>query len=188
MLIFLAMLDDPDDKDRFARLYNEYKGLAFWIANQILKDEYLAEVAVQEAFVRIAKNFSNISLDEAAAPRQTKSFVTVVVERAAIDIYRARKKQMNCEVLSEKIDDTMFALDEYGEESLLGESVLFQAVRQLPKQYGEIMLLHYVHDLSNQEIARLLDMKEATVRSNLSRGVSKLRALLLEDESGQWQF
>ena len=55
--IFLSLIDSDEDKAKFSNLYEQYKNLMFYIARDILKDEHLAEDAVQEAFIRIAKNF-----------------------------------------------------------------------------------------------------------------------------------
>ena len=183
MLIFLAILEHPEDEESFTRLYHYYKGLAFWTANQILQDEHLAEDAVQEAFIRIAKNFSKISPKDSIECNRTKNFISIVVERAAIDVYRKRKRQLGREVLLERLDDTMFVLEDRGFEDNQEESEVFQAIRSLPKRYGEVMLLHYVHELNSREIARLLGMKEGTVRSNLSRGIAKLKKALLHNDA-----
>jgi RNA polymerase sigma-70 factor, ECF subfamily len=52
------------------------------------------------------------------------------------------------------------------------------AIRKLPVEFREIILLREYEDLSYQEIANVLDCPLGTVMSRLARGRSKLRTLL----------
>lgn len=61
MLIYLQVIDAPEDRDQFITLYETYRGLMFYVANQILQNEQDAEDAVHDAFFcpwrNISKNF-----------------------------------------------------------------------------------------------------------------------------------
>lgn len=59
-------------------------------------------------------------------------------------------------------------------------SFVWEAVRALPVKYREVVHLFYHEGYTTAEIARILQMKEATVRSNLSRGREQLKAVLKE--------
>lgn len=48
-------------------------------------------------------------------------------------------------------------------------------LRLLPIKYQEVIALRYFEGKNNKEIAEILDLKEGTVKSILSRGVRKLR-------------
>lgn len=56
MIIYLQMLETPEEKSKFEQLYLEYKGLMFHVAYEILHNEQDAEDAVHQAFVKIAEN------------------------------------------------------------------------------------------------------------------------------------
>ena len=58
--LFLALIDDEQDQVRFEEAYHKYKVLMHFIAKEILHDDHRAEDAVQEAFIRIAKNFHKV--------------------------------------------------------------------------------------------------------------------------------
>lgn len=74
--------------------------------------------------------------------------------------------------------------DELSEELVAQEredlSFVWEAVKALPVKDREVIHLFYQEGLSTKEIARLLQRKEATIRSDLARGRSKLKALLKE--------
>ena len=39
MIMYMSLIDNEDDKIKFEDIYNKYKKMMFWIANQILNDE-----------------------------------------------------------------------------------------------------------------------------------------------------
>ena len=50
------MIESPEDKMKFERLYHKYRDLMYNIAYSFLKDEHDAEDAVHQAFVSIIEN------------------------------------------------------------------------------------------------------------------------------------
>ena len=70
-------------------------------------------------------------------------------------------------------------------ESLAAEqredlSFVWEAVKDLPVKYREVIHLFYYEGLSTAEIAAILEQKESTVHSHLMRGREKLRTILKE--------
>lgn len=59
-------------------------------------------------------------------------------------------------------------------------SFIWDAVQALPIQYREVIHLFYREGYSTREISQILGRKEATIRSDLSRGRGKLKELLKE--------
>jgi RNA polymerase sigma-70 factor (ECF subfamily) len=54
------------------------------------------------------------------------------------------------------------------------------ALAAIPRTYREVVVLHYLADLSVEEIATILEIPVGTVKSRLSRGRAALAALLHE--------
>jgi RNA polymerase sigma-70 factor (sigma-E family) len=61
--------------------------------------------------------------------------------------------------------------------------VLVAALRQLPSRQRAAVVLRYLEDLPDAEIAVILDCTPATVRSHIFRGLARLRPLLGEEPS-----
>jgi RNA polymerase sigma-70 factor (sigma-E family) len=59
---------------------------------------------------------------------------------------------------------------------------LWQALRQLPPRTRAVVVLRYWEDLSETEVARILGCSIGTVKSQASRGLSRLRAVLTDDQ------
>lgn len=58
------------------------------------------------------------------------------------------------------------------------DALVRAAIDELPKDYRDVVSLHYAEDLGLQEIADRLDTTESAVRSRLHRARSRLRAIL----------
>ena len=75
-------------------------------------------------------------------------------------------------------------LDEL-QETLAGQesedlSFVWEAVKSLPDKYREVIHLFYSEGYATGEIARILQRKESTVRSDLKRGRERLKEILQE--------
>ena len=55
---------------------------------------------------------------------------------------------------------------------------LYHAVKRLPKKYATVIHLFYYEDMAIADIAKLLQMKESTVKSHLFRARNQLKELL----------
>ena len=86
----------------FVVIYEKYRYLMMKVAHDVLKDNFLAEDAVHEAFIKIAHNMQNIHDVESV---ETKRYLIIVAKNAAIDIYRSRKKQMKEEMFIDELGE-----------------------------------------------------------------------------------
>lgn len=60
-------------------------------------------------------------------------------------------------------------------------SFVWEAVKELPDLYREVIHLYHYEGYSTSQIADILDRKESTIRSNLKRGREKLKSILKEE-------
>ena len=77
MLIYLQMLESPEEKSILEQIYLEYRGLMYHVAYEILHNEQDAEDAVHHAFVKIAENIKKIT--DPVCPK-THGYVVTIVE------------------------------------------------------------------------------------------------------------
>ena len=68
---YLQLLDTAAEKEKFEKLYEQYRKLMMAEANAILKSKHLAEDAVQETFLRIIKSFDYV--EEILSPRTKRT-------------------------------------------------------------------------------------------------------------------
>lgn len=71
------------------------------------------------------------------------------------------------------------------EETLISQeredlSFVWEAVKQLPDKYREVIHLYYQEGYQTKELSKILNRKESSVRSDLKRGREKLKEVLKE--------
>lgn len=176
MLVYLQMLDVPEEKAKFETLYYTYRRTMLHIAMQILKDHQLAEDTVQEAFLRLAKNFSKIG--EVNCPR-TRLFVVVIVRNIAITMRADYQKREVIEIPDAPIP-MAYSLEEDIFDKIAYEQIL-SAIQTLPFIYRDVLYLQCVEEYKLTEIAKLLGIEVETVKKRPARQ-KKLLEKLEEDK------
>ncbi len=169
MLVYLTMIESPEDQSKFEKIYLEYKGLMYYVAYKILNNAQDAEDAVHNAFIKIAENINNI--DEAVCPK-TQNYVVTIVENKAIDTYRSKKRKEAVEYIDEITGITV------ENQSLQG---LAYCMSKLPLRYRQIILLKYYHGYNSREISKQLDLTEANVIKIDQRAKKKLLQICKEE-------
>ena len=124
MLIYLSIIETEENKSKFEQIYKKYKQIMFFVANMILKDEYLAEDAVHQAFLRIIDNLDKIYKIDC---HKTKGFIVIIVENIAIDFYRKRKREKTI-----SFDQVEFYIRDIKNESNLIINDVEEAILKLP--------------------------------------------------------
>lgn len=75
---------------------------------------------------------------------------------------------------ADELDETLIA------EKREDLSFVWEAVKELPDKYREVIHLHYHEGYQTSQIAKILKRNESTVRSDLRRGREKLKLILKE--------
>lgn len=63
---------------------------------------------------------------------------------------------------------------------------LLQQILQLPIKYREVIILYYFYDFSTVEMSKILQTKDATIRTRLRRGRDQLRSMLRSERGEQF--
>lgn len=169
MMVYLMMIDSPEDQSKFEKLYLEYREAMYQVAYSILHNEYDAEDVVHQAFVKIAEIIEIV--DGNICPR-TKSFVLLITERKAIDMSRYAKRHPTVPLDEMEIGITI----EYD-----GPNALTRCMAQLPANYRQVLMLKHAHGFSSSETAKILGLSESNVIKIDQRAKKKLLAMCLEE-------
>ncbi len=176
----IVMAKAETAQQRLARemeeLYLQYRSPMFRVAMAILRDEGLAEDAVQQAFLKIFQNFENIQREDC---NKIRSFIVILVRNTAIDLYRRRGREnvISFEDLELPLPDRESQPEEQVIARLEGEEVAGYLM-ELEEKYRDLLILRYYHGYQNKEIARLLGMSQTQVALGIYRGKQKLRRRL----------
>jgi RNA polymerase sigma-70 factor (ECF subfamily) len=176
------MLDTQDDKDKFTEIYEQYRHFCWYVANQQLGDAQLAEDAVQETFLALTRHLDKV--EETDSPK-TKKFLMTITKSKAIDILRKRRGE---EIPSEEIgtdipDPSCDMLDQYITKENYNH--LVSCILDLDEPYRVVFEYKYVHKLSDQEIAQLLNISPKLANVRFYRARKKLQEMLEKEVAGR---
>lgn len=171
LVAYLAMLDTPEEKSKLELLYKEYKNSMYNIAYDILKDKYLAEDAVHNAFLKLTKNLEKINEVKC---KETRNYLVILVRGVAINIYNQNKK-----IVPVEETDTVDVPELI--ESKLERERVFEIISNMDEKYSDILMLKLFYDYSNDEISQLLDIAPEHVSIRFFRAKAKLKKLILEE-------
>lgn len=169
MIVYLQMIDSPESKSKFEKIYDTYRGLMYYVAHQILGHQQDAEDAVYAAFVKIAENIEKIS--DPVCPK-TRSLVVIIVKNQSIDMLRSRKRHENVELM----EDMVCSAPDYE-----GEDSLTRCILKLPQRYQNVILLKYSHGYTLREIADMMGLSLAAATKLDQRAKKKLEKLCKEE-------
>jgi RNA polymerase sigma-70 factor (ECF subfamily) len=170
----LVALAARSEQSALAELYDRYGRPAYGLALRVLRDEALAEDAVQDAFMAIWRTAPRFVPERGRA----STWILTLVHRRAVDVVRReqRRRTDSLDVTPhEAVSDT--APDEEAWLRLQRERVQ-AALRQLPDQQREALELAYYGGFTQSELAERLGQPLGTIKSRMFIGLSRLRELL----------
>lgn len=175
-MLFLAAIEDEQDRSKVEALYEKYKKDMFKAAYRVLNDYQLAQDAVQTAFINIINNLEKI--DEINC-NKTRAFVVIIVRNISINLYRKKKKHYNIELeaLEEILPDDGKSIEEILIDSEM-LNMIAAKMKELHTPYSDIISLKYFYQYTNGEIAALLNITEENVRVRLHRARQSFFKLL----------
>lgn len=133
----------------------------------------------------IAQDALGVALTSTAPIRHPRGYLAVTARRLASGLRRERRHRKDREVRASESASHEAPPAEAALESMDTLRVCFEEIRELPKTQAHTLSLRYVEGLSVDEVAGRLGTRPSTVRSNLARGLSALRARLDERLGGR---
>lgn len=153
----------------FSKYYEETKdGIFNYILYRVGFNRYLAEDLTSDVFLKAWKAFE--SYDRA---RSFKTWIFTIAHNHLVNFYVSGKKAVLPLDEAIKITKENSATDQLSTKMDI-ERIL-KIVSELPESQREIVIMRYVNDLSNGEIARILGKEEGAVRTALSRSLAAVR-------------
>jgi len=179
----LVALVARGDEAALGELYDRVGRIAFGLAKRVLRDDRLAEDAVQEGFLAVWRSAAAFRADRA----QARTWILTLVHRRSVDLVR-REERRRVEPLSK---DTPAAVGDATDEAawLRFERERVQAaLKQLPDVQREALELAYYGGFSQSELAQRLGVPLGTIKSRMFAGLARLRELLEDSaEEGSWK-
>ena len=142
----------------------------------------LAEDMVQETFLRMMRGITAYD-----ANRPFKPWLYSI----ARNIVRNHFSRADTRYAENPEDDSDFTdSNPLPEEQVMNHEnarKVFDTLMQLPEHYRSVVVLFYYEELPQKEIANILDIPVGTVKSRLSNGLKRLRAIMGEVKEVQYE-
>jgi RNA polymerase sigma factor (sigma-70 family) len=171
----LVALVARGDEPALAELYDRHGRIAFGLALRVLRDERLAEDAVQDGFLSLWRTAAGFRAERGKA----STWLFTLVHRRAVDTVR-REQRRRADLLDEShaaVADAHGSAEDVAWLRFERERVA-GALSQLPDQQREAIELAYYGGFSQSELAERLGVPLGTIKSRMFSGLARLRDLL----------
>jgi RNA polymerase sigma factor (sigma-70 family) len=170
------------DESAFRRLFQRYGPVAKALASRIVRQPFLAEEIVQEAFLALWRQPQSYREDRGTF----RAWLLSAVHHRAVDLVRreeAHRRRAESwdrdtgrsisvgDVAEQVVDQAMLAE---------GRARVREALASIPPEQREVLELMYYEAKSQSVIARELELPLGTVKSRTLLGMRRLRSLLME--------
>lgn len=177
---YIATLVDnakTGSSDAFAELYAATYQRQYQFAYRYLKDEYLAQDALQETYILALKNLTKL---------KDSSLVIAWLNQINFRVcYNMNNKQQRYNQEMNDYDST--SVDQKRSHTLSPEDTavhidqkkyIMNQILKLPFTESQVIILKYYQNLNNDEIAKLMDISRSSVKRYLKSGKEHLGKIL----------
>ena len=171
------------DSDAFAELYAATYQKQYMFSYCYLKDEFLAQDALQETYILALKNLASLN-----DPKLFVSWLNQINFRVCFNM-SSKQKRWNDETAEYSAESFISwpSADPSPEEQVIfidNRDYLLNMVMALPYSESQVIFLHYYKHMRIDDIAYLMDISKSTVKRYLLSGKKRLAKNLKEYEGG----
>ena len=166
------IIDQCKNNNRKAQmqLYNLYCNAMLNVAFRYVKDRFIAEDVMQDAFIKAFKNINNYKNEVAFG-----AWLKRIVINQSID----QLKKNKLELVS--INDEVYKVeneDDWSIENDISIEGIVEIINNLKEKYRLVLTLYLLEGYDHNEISEILKITATTSRTHLLRGKKLLREQL----------
>lgn len=172
----LVLRARQNDSDAFAELYGLTYNKVYNYARHYLRDEYLAQDAVQEVYISVLKNLNKLN-----DPTLFLAWLNRISFHVCYDISQSLNEGnmlADPSILDIIQDDHLDANPESHYQTKDEYSRLAKALESLPFHENQVLTMRYYNNLKLEEIAAAMDISRSTVKRYIASGQEHLKQLL----------
>lgn len=161
------------DTDAFSKIYdNLVKPIYRYIYYRV--DKGIAEDLTEETFLKAWQNLKKYKKGKTPF----SSWIFRIAHNLVCDYYR---KNQTVSEIDENIADPQERKSPKMQVNIkLNQLKLRKAIKKLPDNYQQVIILKYINELDNPDIAKTINKSEGAVRTLQFRALKQLRTILSE--------
>ena len=164
---------------QFGSIYDTYVDKIYRFIFVKVSSQMVAQDLTSETFTR---TFEYISRNNAKRIDNMQAFLYRTALNIVTDHYRQKSRgEVPLEYESRQVVEMEVPERNRADLAVMQSEQMAQiqtALQNMDREYANVVMWHYIEDLSLKEIAEILERPEGTVRVMLHRGLKELRALL----------
>lgn len=165
------------DTGAFDALVRQFQDVAFRTAWIILRNEQEAQEATQTAFIKAWSSLENF--------RREAPFKPWLLRIVANEAKNFRDAEWRWRQVHRTVSDYFSAAESGTPEELVtrfeSSKELLEAISGLSESDQQVILLRYALELTEREMAEILNIPNGTVKSRLSRALHRLKGMMTND-------
>jgi RNA polymerase sigma-70 factor (ECF subfamily) len=166
-----ALLEKHRYRQAFERLVELYEVKVFRMAVMFLRDANRAEEVAQDVFLKLWQVLP--AYDGRAAP---STWLYTIARNTCLSALRSEAQRKTSPLDSRE----PAAAGTAGGSDVLNRIELERCLERLPEIHRDVITLFYLQEKNVEEVARMLDLPEGTVKSHLHRARLALAAMMKE--------
>lgn len=170
------------DEESFRKIYDFFVDRIYKYVFLKIGSKEKTEEIVQDVFLK----FWRFAKDEENKVSDLSAFIYSIARSMIADHYRNEGK-VDAVV---SFEETIITEEEIVSESVLSEEIdisidlekVGAALTKLSQVYQDLIIMKYIEEMSNKEIAEILGKEEGNIRVLAHRAIKQLRAILRDHE------
>ncbi|MEC2157873.1 RNA polymerase sigma factor [Virgibacillus halodenitrificans] len=159
------------DQEAFEKLYNTYADYSLRTAYGITKNQSDASDIVQETFIKVYRNLDKYDMKKPFKPW----FYQILINEAKR--YIAKKSKQAISMETEQLLD-YFNSKKTDSDSEVWIEDLEVAMEELDDNHRTVLILKYLNEFKEKEIAEILELNVNTVKSRLYKARQRLKEIV----------
>ena len=163
LAMYMALIDEESDKEKFERLYCTYREMMIKIAASVLHNKALVDETVQDCFLKLAEMIKEVP---DVPSKSAKAMIITMVKNKARNNLEAehydREEILEEGEISDKVINDIL--------SNIGYKELVKMIDNLEPLYRDVLVLRILEEFSVGEVAEMLELPYRTVETRLLRG------------------
>lgn len=169
--IFLIRQMKQGDREAFGKLYLKYLDAIYrYIYFRVGQEKAIAEDISETVFFKAWEHIGSFKENQGTI----KAWLYMIAKNAITDHFRTNKPTV-------ELDENLIQVDNNIEKELERDDDaknLTNAINKLTDEQKQVITMKYIEDMSNEEIAQVLNKHEDAIRALQHRALEKLKKLM----------
>ena len=175
----LVVRAQSDDSDAFAELYALTYLKIYNYTRHYLRDDFLAQDALQEVYILALKNIKKLN-----DPSLFIAWLNRIAFNICYDISRKQKQENNCATdpdIIEIIEDNNLSINPEAHYQQKDDAKhLNNAIEQLPFHEKQVLIMRFYNNMKLEDIANAMSISRSSVKRYLASAQKTLKKILNE--------